>query len=60
MKIELDLNTDSYNTYCNDIKLSFEFFNNDNTSRDNFVWLKLDDREISVHKDELKKLLSIL
>ena len=59
MKIELNLNSDSYNTYCDNEKLVIEFFN-DEDDRENLVWIEIGDRKVSVDKNEFKKLMFII
>jgi len=55
MKIELKLQTDTHNTYCENLVLSFEIIED----RD-YVWVQLEGREVAVKKEEFKKLLSII
>jgi len=50
MKIDLKLQSDTYNTHCENLVLSFEIIE----------WVKLEDREVAVKKEEFKKLLSII
>lgn len=57
MKVKLELESDSYNSYPIE-ELEFEFFNDG--IRQNYIWLKVGDREVSVRKDEFKKVLSIV
>jgi len=52
MKIELNLKSDSYNTYCDNEKLSIEFFN-DGGNRGDLFWIKIGDREVSVDKNKI-------
>ena len=59
MKIELNLNSDSYNTYCNNEKLVIEVFN-DEDDRENLIWIEIGDRKVSVNKNEFKKLMFII
>lgn len=59
MRIELNIQSDNHNLYCENKILFFEFFN-DGGIRENHVWINIDGREVSVNKDELKKVLSIL
>lgn len=55
MKVELELETDSYNNYPTE-KLIIEF-----SMESKRVWLSISDkdREVSVSKQELKKVVSL-
>jgi len=55
MKIDLKLQSDTYNTHCENLVLSFEIIEDKD-----YVWVQLGDREVGVKKDEFKKLLSII
>jgi len=55
MKIDLKLQSDSYNTHCENLVLSFEIIEDKD-----YVWVQLGDREVGVSREEFKKLLFII
>ena len=52
MRIEINLRSDSYNSYCNDERIYFD--------DEQEIRIILGDREVNIYKDELKKVISIL
>ena len=55
MKIDLKLQSDTYNSYCEELIIGFEI-----QGDREFVWIELGDREVAVNREEFKKLLSIV
>lgn len=59
MKIVLDLKSDSANTYCDNVEFSIESFN-DGGSREDLIFININDREIAIDKKVFKTVVSIL
>jgi len=55
MKIDLNLQSDSYNSHCEELTISFEVIEDKD-----YVWIQLGDREVGVSREEFRKLLAIV
>ena len=60
MIIQLKLKSDNHNSYCGGNVLSVEFFNDGEVISSDQVFIKIDDREVSVNKEDFKKMCSII
>ena len=60
MIVQLKLKSDNHNKCCDKNVLSLEFFKDGEVVGSDLIYIKIDDREVAVDKEEFKKICSII